>query len=180
MRKLTVTLFAAGAALALAAPASAQYYGGQYVPQQPYGYGGGYGYNAYGQVQRLQMRVDALQHFIQRLDRADRVTSRKARDLKREAFGIEQRLRMASAYGLNPIEAREIENRLGRLEQKVSYATIQRFGRDYGRQPGYGAPGYGYGYGNAYGGGYGYGQNFDRNDADRSWGGHDRDDDDDD
>lgn len=165
MRKLTLTLFAAGAALAFAAPASAQYYGSPYAPQpQAYGYGQG----GYGQMQRLQMRVDALQHFIKRLDRADRVTSRKAQQFKREARSIEQRLRTASAYGLHPYEARDIEMRLGRLEQKVSYATIQRFGRDFGPDFGRQAASYGYP-------AYGYGQYFDGDDDRHQGDGHDRD-----
>ena len=67
MRKLIISLAAAGAALAFASPAAAQYY-----PQQNYGYGGqnygygqqygygynGYGQNNYGQVRALQVRID--------------------------------------------------------------------------------------------------------------------------
>ena len=75
MRKLSLTLAAAAAALAFAAPASAQYpgqyYGAPYAAPQAYGYGQGYG--QYNPAQRLQMRIDAVQHFINRLDRADRV-----------------------------------------------------------------------------------------------------------
>ena len=63
MRKVLIALAAAGSALALASPASAQYYP---QPQQPYGYNGyghnGYGYNGFGQVQQLQQRIDALQN----------------------------------------------------------------------------------------------------------------------
>jgi hypothetical protein len=45
MRKLLISVAAAGAALVVASPASAQYYGGQ-----PYGYGYGQAYSGYGQA----------------------------------------------------------------------------------------------------------------------------------
>lgn len=181
MRKLIITLAAAGAAAAIAAPASAQSYGQSYYPQtgygqsygyqQPYGYGQGYGYHQWGQVHALQMRVDMIQRHIQRLDRADRIRNRTADRLLREARGIEQRLRSSSRYGFNPIEARDVEVRLARLEQRVGEAMNRRFGRgwnnyNYSRygQGGYGNPSYG-----------DYGHDRDRDDHRGDW---DRDDDD--
>lgn len=166
MRTLSLTIAAAAAGLAFAAPASAQYYGAPYAPQQNYGYGQGYGYGQVNPAQRLQMRVDAVQHFIQRLDRADRA----AKELKREARSIERQVR--SAYRLSPNQMRDIERRLGRLEQRVSYAMLGRFGRGWDRQSGQ--------YGSHYNG---YAQGFDRDrDDDRDWRGdrNDRDRDDDD
>src|SRR5207244_791698 len=68
MRKIVLSLAAAGAALVVASPAAAQYY--PQPQQQPYGYGnayggqpygggyGGYGFNNYGQVRALQARID--------------------------------------------------------------------------------------------------------------------------
>lgn len=173
MRKLSLTLAAAAAALAFAAPASAQYpaqyYGAPYATPQAYGYGQGYG--QYNPAQRLQMRIDAVQHFINRLDRADRVPNRAAKELKREARSIERRIRTASAYGLNPYAANDIERRLGRLEQRVSYAMLGRFGRGWDRQGGHNGSPYN-----------GYAQSFDRRDDNRDWYGdrreRDRDDDD--
>ena len=74
MRKLIISLAAAGAALAIATPAAAQYYP---APPQPYGYGAPYGYNApygnaygynnYGRVRQLQARVDQIQRQLRRL-----------------------------------------------------------------------------------------------------------------
>src|SRR3954452_1085309 len=80
MRKVLISLAAAGTALAFATPAAAQYYP---QPQpQPYGYGApqyGYGYNNnYGQVRALQYRIDAVQRQINRLDRRDRIRDRSA------------------------------------------------------------------------------------------------------
>ena len=72
MRKVLISLAAAGSALAFATPAAAQYY-----PQaQPYGQPYGYGYNNnYGQVRALQARINQVQRQIERLDRRDRSAS---------------------------------------------------------------------------------------------------------
>jgi hypothetical protein len=139
MRKVLISLAAAGAALAVASPAAAQYY-----PQpQPYGYGGGYGYNGYGYnnygynnyansnyggVRALQARVDAIQWQIKSLDRRDRIRDGRADRFREEANGIEHRLHRAARYGLNPYEANDIQARLARLEQRVQYAA-NRYGR---------------------------------------------------
>jgi opacity protein-like surface antigen len=149
MRKVLIALAAAGSALALASPASAQYYP---QPQQPYGYGGqaygyngygqngyghnGYGYNGFGQVQQLQQRIDALQNRIRWMDRANVIRDHSADRLKEEARDLEKRLRKSSRYGLNPYELNSIQARLARLEQRVQYASA-RFGHG-----GYGHNGY--------------------------------------
>jgi hypothetical protein len=132
MRRVLISLAAAGTALAFAAPASAQYYPG------PQGYGYGYGY---GQVRALQARIDAVEHQINRLDRRDRIRDRAADRLRDEANGIEHRLHRAARYGLNPYEANDIQYRISRLEQRVQYAMNAGWG------------GYRYGY-NGYNGGY--------------------------
>ena len=128
MRKLLISLAAAGAALVVASPASAQYYGGQY--------GQGYGYNGYnngyGQVRALQARIDAVQWQIKRLDRYNGIGDRQADRLRDESRGIERRLHQASRYGLNPYEAQDIQVRIARLEQRAQYASANRYGR-YGR-----------------------------------------------
>ena len=137
MRKIVLSLAAAGAALIAASPAAAQYY-----PQpQPYGYNGGYGYNGYnngygyngygnfGQVRALQVRIDNIERQINRLDRHDRIGDRSADRLREEANRIEQRLRYAARGGLNPWEARDIEFRIQRLEQRVQYSLANGYGR---------------------------------------------------
>ena len=136
MRKLLLSLTAAGAALVAASPAAAQYY-----PQpQPYGYnsygngyGNGYGFqNNWGQVRALQARIDRVEWQINRLDRRDRIGDRSADRLRDDANDIERRLHRDSRYGLNPYEARNIEFRIARLEQRVQFAMNDRYGR-YGR-----------------------------------------------
>lgn len=132
MRKLLITIATAASALAVAAPASAQYF--------PQPRGNAYGYNNYGQVRSLQVRVDRLQQRIQRLDSRDRISEREARNLREDARDLERRLHRASRNGLHPQEAQQIEYRLARIEQR-----LMRDAND-GRG-GWGNQAYGQGYG---------------------------------
>ena len=113
MRKILFSAVAAASALAVAAPASAQW-GPAPVP-----YGNAYGYNNWGHIRSLQARIDNLQRRIARLDNRDRISEREARRLRQDARQLEYRLRVASRNGLHPTEARRIEYRLVRLEQRL-------------------------------------------------------------
>jgi len=133
MRKIVLSIAAAGAALIAASPAAAQYY-----PQpQPYGYGqpnygynNGYGFQGnWGQVRALQVRIDNVERQINRLDRRDRIGDRSADRLRHDADRIEEKLRRSARNGLNPYEARDIELRIARLEQQVRYALSYGYGR---------------------------------------------------
>jgi len=121
MRKLTLTLATAGAALAFAAPASAQYY-----PQPNQGYNSGYNYGRgnYGQVRSLQMRIDRVQREIRNLKDRRMISRREYDGLRSESRNLEQRLRASARYGLNQGEARNIEYRLARLEQHVRHEVM--------------------------------------------------------
>ena len=123
MRKITLPLIAAGAALAVATPAAAQYYPRQPAPAYGYGYG-------FGQVRALQVRIDNVERQINRLDRRDRIRDRSADRLRDEANRIEDRLHRAGRGGLSPYEARDIEVRIQRLEQRVQYAMRDPRWRD--------------------------------------------------
>lgn len=128
MRKLTLIIAAAGTALAFAAaPASAQYRSGQYAPQ-PQGYAYGYN-NNYGQVRSMQARIDGIQRQVQQLRARRMITRDEANGLRSESRRIELRLRQASRYGLNPNEARDIENRINRLERHVVHEVRDGRGR---------------------------------------------------
>jgi hypothetical protein len=123
MRKITLPLIAAGAALAVATPAAAQYYPRQPAPAYGYAYG-------FGPVRALQVRIDNVERQINRLDRRDRIGDRSADRLRDEANRIEDRLHRAARGGLNPYEARDIEYRIQRLEQRVQYSMNDRGWRD--------------------------------------------------
>jgi hypothetical protein len=130
MRKLMISLAAAGTALAFATPAAAQYYPQQYGHGQQYN---GYGNNGWGQVRALQARVDSVEDQIRRLDRRDVIRDDSADRLRDDAQRIENRLHRAARNGLNPYEANDIQARIANLEQRVRYAVSYS-----GRRHGYG------------------------------------------
>lgn len=130
MRKVLISLAAAGAALVIAAPASAQY-GGQRSGYANNGYGNNAGrYGNFGQVRALQGRIGALQNRIRMLDRRNVIRDDSADRMRRDADRIEDRLRRVSRNGLSPYEVNEIQGRIAQLEQRVQYATAYRGGRD--------------------------------------------------
>ena len=112
MRKVLISFAAAASALAVATPASAQYF------PAPQGHAYGYQHN-YGQVRRLQVRINAIQRQINHLDRRNILSEREARRLREDSRDLERRLRVASRYGLNPREGYNVERRLARLEQRL-------------------------------------------------------------
>jgi hypothetical protein len=137
MRKIVLSIAAAGAALIAASPAAAQYYP---QPQPaPYGYNNGYnnGYNGYGngfqgnwgQVRALQARIDNVERQINRLDRRDRIGDRSADRLRDEANRIERRLHERARGGLDPREMYDVQVRIARLEQRVQYSLANGYGR---------------------------------------------------
>lgn len=133
MRKVLISLAAAGTAVAFAAPASAQFYPAQSQGYQQGYQGQGYGYNR-GGMRALQYRVDRIQRDIEQL-RARRIISRnEANGLREEARGIERRIYRASRNGLQRSEMRNIDYRIARLEQHVrrEVADGNRRGNGYG------------------------------------------------
>jgi hypothetical protein len=133
MRKIVLSVAAAGAALIAASPAAAQYYP---QPQPaPYGYNNGYnGYNNgfrnnWGEFRALQQRIDNVERQIARLDRRDVIRGRSADRLLNEANKIDRRLRERARGGLDPREAGDIQYRIQRLEQQVQIALNDRGGR---------------------------------------------------
>jgi hypothetical protein len=119
MRKFLISAALAASTLMAAAPAAAQW-----APPQPQGYGYGYQGN-YGQVRRLQVRIDQLQRQIVQLDRRNILSDREANRLRNDSRQLEQRLRYAARNGLNGREGYDIERGIQRLEVR-----IQREARD--------------------------------------------------
>ena len=70
-------------------------------------------------MRSLQVRIDAVQRQIVRLDQRRVLSNREARDLRNEALQIEQRLNRASRSGLSRQERANIDQRIDRLEQRV-------------------------------------------------------------
>jgi hypothetical protein len=135
MRKFVISAALMASTIAVAAPAAAQW-----APPAPQGYAYGYN-NNYGQVRRLQVRIDQLQRRIVQLDRRNILSNREAGRLRAESRQLEQRLRYASRNGLNQREMYNVERGIQRLEYR-----IQRDARD----------------GNRYGGHYGQNNYYDR------------------
>ena len=119
MHKFLISAALMASTVAVAAPASAQWY-----PQQPQGYAYGYNYN-YGQVRRLQVRIDQIQRQIVQLDRRNILSNREADRLRRESRNLEQRLRYVGRNGLSGREGYDIERHIQQLEYRV-----QREARD--------------------------------------------------
>jgi hypothetical protein len=137
MRKIVLSLVAAGAALVSISPASAQYYPSPqpapYGSNYGYGYNNGYGFRGnWGQVRAFQMRIDNIERQINRLDRRDVIRGRTADRLRDEANRIEERLHDRARGGLSPREAGDLEFRIQRLEQRVQFALNDRGRYGYG------------------------------------------------
>lgn len=125
MRKFIISAALAASTLVAAAPAAAQYY-----PPQPQG--NAYGYNNYGQVRRLDARIDAIQRQIDHLDRRNVLSNREANRLRGESRDVEKRLQRVARNGFTGWERNDMENRIQRLEVRV-----QREARDGNRSGGY-------------------------------------------
>jgi hypothetical protein len=112
MRKFLVPAFILASTLATAAPAAAQW------APAPQGYG--YGYNNYGQVRRLEARVDQLRRNIRQLDRRNILSEREARRLGEEARYLDHRINVLAQNGFNRRDRYDIERRIARLEQHIA------------------------------------------------------------
>ena len=116
MRNLLLFVCTASSALAIAVPAAAQYAPARQVV---------YGQN-YGQVRSLQVRIDAIQRQIDRLDRRNILSNREARELRTESREVENRLHIASRNRLTRTERYNVERRIARLEQRVQREANDR------------------------------------------------------
>ena len=112
MRKFLISAALVTATIAAAAPASAQW-------ARPQGNAYGYNNNNYGQVRRLEARVDQIRRQIERLDRRNIISDREARRLAEEARDLDRRINMLARNGFNNRDRYEVERRLARLEQRL-------------------------------------------------------------
>jgi hypothetical protein len=117
MRKFLIPIVAAASALAIAAPASAQYAPPVYR-YAPYNYG--HGYNGFNFARSMEGRVQRLRNDIRNLQMRRILGWREARELDNEARSIQRRIFRSSHNGIQPGEARNIEYRIRRLEYRIS------------------------------------------------------------
>jgi hypothetical protein len=139
MRKFLVAAAVATTALTAAAPAAAQYYPAP-ARQPYYGQGYNYGQNKWQLIRTYDARVARVQRAIERNDSRDRISEREARSLRAEARWLRDRVRRLSSSGINHRERRELDVRIGRLEQRLRVDI-----RDDNGRPGRGYDGYGRG-----------------------------------
>src|SRR6476469_6183303 len=113
MRKFLVPIIAL-ASVAAAAPATAQYWGGQQ----------GYGYNQ-NNGGGINQRIRQVSWQIDRLSRQGALTGSEQRSLSRELYWIQDRAQKyrSNDYrsGYDRGEQRDLWNRLARLEQRVRF-----------------------------------------------------------
>lgn len=128
MRKFLIPIIAAGSALALAAPASAQWAPPVYN-YNPYNYG--YGFSGINFARSMQSRVERTRMDIRAMEVRRILSFREARNLDYEANNLQRWIFRASRNGISPGEARSLENRIFRLERRVA-----REARDWDRRPG--------------------------------------------
>jgi hypothetical protein len=129
MRKIVFFLAAAAAALSFAAPAAAQWAPPVYR-YQPYNYG--YGYSGLAFARSMADRVQRIRGDIRVMESRRILSFREARSLDNDARNVQRRIFNASRNGIQPGEARNIENRIRRLEYRVA-----REASDWNRRPGY-------------------------------------------
>jgi hypothetical protein len=127
MRKFLIPIVATASALAVAAPATAQWAPPVYH-YQPYNYGHGFNYHAF--ARSMQVRVQRIRADI-RVMQARRILSRmEARSLERQAANLQTRIFRASRNGIQLNEARRLENQIRNLEFRV-----QREATDWNNRP---------------------------------------------
>src|SRR3954454_3017075 len=114
MRKLLVSLAAAGTALAFATPATAQYF-----PQPAYGapYGNAYGYR--NNVGRWQREIQQIRIPMDNLGRSGRLARAEAVDLDRDIRTAERSIYRSGRGGIAPWEAQNIDGRIWHLRNEL-------------------------------------------------------------
>jgi hypothetical protein len=117
MRKLLVSLAAAGTMLAVASPASAQWH-------RP-----GYGYNNSPRA-HFEQEVRQLRYDRDNLARSGRLTGREARDLDLDIQALQNSVWQASRGGISPRQADALSWRVNRVRNEIQrYSDYDNNGR---------------------------------------------------
>lgn len=117
MRKFLVPVIAGIAAVSVAVPASAQWAPPVYR-YQPYNYG--YGYNGFNFARSMESRVQRLRNDIRNMQERRILSWQEGRNLDRQANNLQRRIYRASRNGIQPGEARRVENQIRNLEYRIS------------------------------------------------------------
>lgn len=128
MRKLLIPVIGAAAALGVAAPACAQAWAppsGNYQPYNPRDHELNF-------PRAMQARLERIRREIRTMQEQRVLSWREARSLNDRAARIEESIWRASRNGMQPGEARRIEDQIGRLQYRVS-----REAGDWNNRPGY-------------------------------------------
>ena len=168
MRKFLIPIAAAASALAIAAPASAQFYGSPGYGYSGYGYNAynGYGYNGYrggydnyrggydsGRLVALNRQRMARIHIeIDSLARSGAIGPGEAASLNQQASRFDQELNWLSRGGLSGNEAARFDAEVASLGQQIRARSGYGYGYSYGYDSGNGYGGYAGGYGDGYAG----------------------------
>ena len=132
MRKFLIPILAAASALAVAAPASAQYV--QWAPPvyqyNPYNYGNGFSYHTF--ASSMQQRVERIRTDIRVMQQRRVLSWNEARSLDNQAQNLQRRIFRASRNGIGPGEARSLENQIFNLQRWVAREASD-WDRRYGR-----------------------------------------------
>jgi predicted RNase H-like nuclease (RuvC/YqgF family) len=127
MRKYLIPVVAAASALAVAAPASAQWAPPVYN-YQPYNYGNGFSYQRFSSS--MQVRVQRLRSDIRNLRARGILSPGEARSLEAQASDLQRRIFRHSRNGIGVREARNLESGIRNLENRIS-----REARDWNNRP---------------------------------------------
>jgi hypothetical protein len=127
MRKFLIPIVAAASAVAVAAPASAQWAPPVYR-YQPYVYGQGFSYHAF--ARSMEVRVQRIRNDIRAMQVRRILSWSEARSLDNQARDLQRRIFFASRNGIQPGEARRLENQIRNLEFRV-----QREATDWNNRP---------------------------------------------
>ena len=139
MRKFLISLAAAASAVAVAAPASAQYYGGSPAyGYDRYGYGDyGRGYGAAGYesgrlIAANRERMARIHGEIQSAVARGRLSPGEAANLHRRAAQFDRELEVLARGGMTGQEGAIFDARADRLAQEVRARTGYGYGYGYG------------------------------------------------
>ena len=132
MRKFLIPIAAAASALAVAAPASAQY--AQWAPPvyqyNPYNYGNGF--SGINFARSMADRVQRVRQDIRVMQQRRVLSWNEARNLDMQAQNLQRRIFRAQRGGIRPGEARSLENQIFNLQRRVA-REANDWNRQYGR-----------------------------------------------